>query len=488
MSLFMGIDVGTSSVKVLICDEAGKEISFASQQYDIEIPQQGYAQQDMDHIWEQTIISIKEAISSLSCVDDIKGIGFSGQMHGIVPVDQCGKVIDKAIIWADQRSIEEMEALNQEAYQKINGNRAATGFYGCSLLWLKKHRLDIYQKIDKALLPKDYIRYKMCGVLGSDYSDASATFLFDIEHQCWSEMICSEMGIDMNILPELHASSDICGNVSEECAKLTGLSMNSIIVYGGGDQQMQLIGNGVIQPGTAVANIATSSQIVTVLDSCIHDPNYRTNTFVHALRDRWTIMGACLNGGSALKWIRNNLSITSFDECTRLAKLAPAGSDSLIFLPYLCGERTPHMDPNAKAIFFGLSLSHTSSHMIRAVMEGVVFALKDCIDILEDLNISFDTMIATGGASQHDFWVQLQADIFGKEIHRSKTKEAACLGAGITAAYGLNVYSSLHEAIKQMTPMTNEVFTPNQENHQIYQKQFKKYKQLYENNKNLLEP
>lgn len=486
----MGIDLGTSSVKVLLIDVDGNILGIRANSYEIQSSRSGWAEQDMDKLWEATAAAIRELLAGAG-IDPgcIKGIGLSGQMHGLVLLNRDRKLIRPAIIWIDQRSAPQLEALCRggmdRRFQETTLNTPGTGFYVSSLLWMKEQEPENYRHIWKALLPKDYIRYRLCGTIGTEETDASGTLIFDTSKRVWAELLAERVGLDPQIFPDCHTSCETAGEVTAECARATGLAQGIPVMFGGGDQPMQAVGNGMIGPGIICANIGTGSQLSCVVDRPLFDPAYRTNTFCH-VGGTWTIMGASLNGGIALNWLRDNFfQGNGYASLNHSIEEVPAGSDGLIFLPYLAGERSPHMDSKAKAIFFGLTLRHNYKHFARAVMEGVTFSLREAMEIFYELGISCDRVVASGGGAKSRCWLQIQADILGKEIYTSKCKEEACLGAAMIAGVGAGVYRSLGEACDQLVSYREEVIYPQRKNCEVYENQFQKYRQIYPCNRSL---
>ncbi len=491
MSLYMGIDIGTSSVKTLIINEKGEKLAENQQSYDINKPYISYAEQDINVLWKATKETIKAVISILkSSKNEIASISFSGQMHGLVMVDQYGNSIRDTIIWSDQRSQQEIDEIYNivdiNKYRNLTLNSLSTGFLLSSLMWVKKNEPMNFNKIDKIMLPKDYIRYKLCGEIATDDSDASGSGIYDTANRVWAWELIDQLELPRDIFPECFSSSDIAGVVTDEASTETGLAKGIKVVYGGGDSLMQAVGNGIIEEGILSSNIGTASQISCSLNQPMYDLEFRTNTFCHVDRDKWMIMGANLNGGICQKWLKNNiLGYSTYDEMSDLAASVPPGSEGLLFLPYLNGERTPHNDPNAKAIYFGFTLIHSKAHMIRSTLEGVGFALKNSLEIFTDMGIECKKVIASGGGARSEVLLQIQADMLEKEIHLNYSKEQACVGAAITAAVGIGDFSSYKEACRQMVKFSDKIVYPEQDNIKIYRELYDKYKELYPRNKDL---
>ena len=491
MQYYIGIDLGTSSVKSLLMEEGGRAVDTAQEGYDIIKQEQQYAEQDIDLLCDAALGTIRTLMEKHPETRDyIKGVGYSGQMHGLVMTGKNGKPQRNAIIWADQRSQREIQniysVIPKEEYNQTSLNSLSTGFLISSLMWVKEHEPDVYSKISKVMLPKDYLSYRMCGELGTDMSDASSTVIFDTKNRQWAWDFIDRLGLERELFVPCHESYEIAGEVSAECEALTGLKAGTKIVYGGGDSLMQAVGNGIISPGTLSANIGTASQLACSVGTPLYDIEYRTNTFCHVREDRWMLMGANLSGGVALKWLMKNiLDMHSFDDMTALAEKAPAGSRGLLFLPYLSGERTPYNDPDAKGIYHGLTLSHTKAELIRSTMEGIIFGLKNSLEIFQDMGVEFQRILASGGGARGRLFRQIQADMFGKEIYTSLIQEQACVGAAITAAVGTGGYASYEEACSRIVRLSSDVVTPDVENQKIYEERYQIYKELYPRNKDL---
>jgi xylulokinase len=336
------------------------------------------------------------------------------------------------------------------------------------------------------MLPKDYIKYRLCGAILTDTSDAAGSLAFNNIRLKWSDELIASLGLRREIFPDCQPSTAVVGTVSEEAARLTGLSTHTLVVNGGADSCMQAIGNGIVTPGVFASNIGTAGQISTTAAKPAFDPRLRTNTFAHVIPGHWNIMGACLNSGISLKWfLREILKETDYHKLDAEVAKVPPGGGGLIFLPYLTGERTPHMDPRARGAFFGLTLNHGPAEMARAVMEGVVFALKDCLTIVLDLGVPFEKIIAAGGGAKSDVWLQMQADIFERVVYRSTSTEQACLGAALTAAVGEGAFSGFNEACEAAVHPSAEAFYPNKTSVHAYRDLYEVFRALYSANKAL---
>ncbi|MBO1721592.1 xylulokinase [Extibacter sp. GGCC_0201] len=491
MNYFLGVDIGTSSVKSLLMDAKGHVVGSAQVGYDIIKDRPEYAEQDMEILWEASRKTIADVVKKYPQeAARIQGISYSGQMHGLVMTDAQGRLIRNAIIWADQRSEDEIhriyDVVGEDSYRSVALNSLSTGFLISSLMWVKEHEPDNYEKIRHVMFPKDYIRFRMCGEYGTDMTDASSGAIFDTKRRRWAWELIDRLGIDRDIFPECHESCDVVGTVTKECAEMTGLKQGIKIACGGGDTLMQGVGNGIIGPGTLAANIGTACQISGGFNEPLYDETYRTNTFCHVKEDLWMLMGAHLSGGVALKWLMNEiLYMDTFDEMTAMAAEAPAGSEGLVFLPYLSGERTPYNDPGAKGIYFGMTLRHGREHMIRSTMEGIVFGLRTSIEIFKGLGIEYSKIIASGGGARGRLFLEMQADIFDCDIYTNVGNEQAGIGAAITAAVASGEYADYEEACARLVHMKDTVVTPNRENQKYYEEQFAVYRELYGHNKDL---
>ncbi len=491
MEYFVGIDLGTSSVRAVAVDAAGKTAAAGQCEYDIKKPGLDRAEQDMNQLWEATVLAIRKMLEEKPEIrTQIKGIGFSGQMHGLVMVDQEIRPLGNAIIWADQRTGEQIshiyETVPEEEFGKVFENRLSAGFLLPSLVWVREKEPETYEKIYKVMLPKDYIRYKICGELGTDASDASSTGMWDMKHRTWAYDILKKLDISRDFLVESHESYEEAGRVTEECAGLTGLAKGTFVAYGGGDSLMMELGNGMIRGGLMASTIGTACHLTCALDAPLYDPKLRTNTWCHGGEHLWSIMGAHLSGGVALKWLKNNiLGSESFDAMTALAGEVPAGSEGLLFLPYLNGERTPHNDPNAKAVYLGMTLRHDKRHLIRSTMEGIVYSMKESYAIFRSLGIKGDRIIAAGGGAKSDLFRQIQADMYDCPIYTNQGKEQASIGAAMTAAVGSGYYKDYEEACSQMVHLSSEVTEPIPENVKLYEEEFLRFKEIYFANKAL---
>jgi len=492
MAILLGIDLGTSSVKSILMDETGHLLAIGQEAYSFDIPREGWAEQDPDVWWSASARTIRQALDYARIKpDEIAGIAFSGQMHGLVPLDADGRPVRKAIIWCDQRSSDQVERIRSqigmERLGEITGNPVATGFQLPSLLWMKEHEPDSMDAVRTVLLPKDYVRYRLTGMMSTDLTDAASTLVFDTRRGVWSDELIQALELPRSIFPDVHLPEDPSGGVSGEAGRETGLAVGTPVFHGGADQVMQAVGNGILEAGQISVTIGTGGQVFAPLSGFSYDPQLRSHTFNHVVRDRWYFLGAALSAGLSLRWLRDQiLSGMSYAEMDRVAGQRKPGSDGLVFLPYLSGERTPHMDAEARGLFFGLTLRHGQGHLARAVMEGVVFALRDCLEVYRGLGQRADRVIASGGGAQSPFWLQLQSDILNVEVRTSRMVEQAGVGAAITASVGAGLYAGYREACSQVIRWSDTVYSPDQAAVQVYDAYFKLYQELYVANRTLM--
>ena len=491
MSVLLGIDIGTSSSKVMLL-EAGKGIlGVKALDYDVGMPKENYAEQDPDEWWNAVVWILKELHKDYpDAFSRIDGISLSGQMHGCVVVGKEGQPLRPGIIWLDQRSQKQLDEIYDkfgiEQVKKIIHNRIFTGFAFPSLLWIRENEPQVFEKIDKVLLPKDYIRYKMTGRFGTEASDASSTTGVDIKKRDWAWELIDLFKMPRYIFPKCHESTELAGCITNECARVTGLREGIPVAYGCGDQQAHVIGAGVIEEGIIVSNIGTGGEMSVYSKEDVYDPRMRIHTFCHAIDHAYTIYGAHLCSGMSMKWLKNNvLEMEGFSGMTKMAAEITPGCEGLIYLPYLAGSRTPEMDVSAKGMFFGMQLKHDKRHFIRSVMEGIIYDFRRSQDIFEEIGIRSHKVVACGGGAKSSEWLQIQADILNREVHVCKEKEQACLGACIIAGVSIGAFQSVKDACRQYVSMEERVYKPNQKNVAVYEKNYDLYKRLYKENKSL---
>ena len=486
MRYLLGVDIGTSSAKSVLLSESGDIVAIGQQAYDFDTPRPGWAEQDPEVWWEAAKSTIAQVLQR-SSVDPqaIQGIGFSGQMHGPVFLDREGRSIRAAIIWADQRSTKECRdiytQIGQEGLFETVCNPVDSGFMAATLLWLKTHEPEQYARIDTLLLPKDYVKFRLSGERVTDPSDAGGTSLYDVRARRWSEELFTRLGLSSDMCPRVAPSHEIIGMVSQAAADETGLSAGTPLLNGGNDQTMGALASGAIEEGPVMLTIGTGGTLFTTVDSVVVDRELRMHTYPHCLPDKWHLLGAILAGGLTLKWFRNIVSPAtahSYDDMTREAATAPPGSEGAVFLPYLAGERTPHMDSLARGVMFGITVRHTRAHLIRAIMEGVVFAMRDCLELFKGLNVRPENIIASGGGATSPLWRQIQADVLGLPLVTVKTPEQSATGAAMLAGIGAGIFSSFDDACRQ-TVVYGERVEPIAENIRRYEEYYQFYTSLY---------
>lgn len=492
MSIYLGIDLGTTGLKSLLVREDGTICGVGYREYPISIPATGYAEQAPQDWWRALKESLAEALS-VSGVrpDEIAGIGLSGQMHGMVLTGADDQLLHPAVIWCDQRSVSEVamirERVGLEKLGQWTQNPIGVGFQLCSLLWMREHKPEIYDKTRHVLLPKDYIRFLLTGEYGTEPTDACSTLAFDCAKQDWSAPMLEAFGVDRALLPDAkHLPTDVHGALTAKAAADLGLKPGIPVAYGGGDQPMQAIGNGILAPGTASITLGTGGQVFVPVDKPSYDPQLRTHTFCHAPKDTWYVMGAILNCCLAQNWFFDKvLENHDFREMHRLAAQVAPGSDGLFFLPYLTGERTPHLNPEARGMFFGLTLAHDRASMVRSVVEGISYALTDAMNCIQQLNPTIDRLILSGGGARSDLWKQIISDMLDRPIYTTNMTEEAGIGAAVCAMVGTGAYSSLREACKAIVRYEDGCVTPIREHTEFYRERQQTYRALYEANKHL---
>lgn len=494
MSYIIGIDIGTSATKTVLFEENGTIVCSASEEYPLYQPQNGWAEQNPED-WKKAVLNTLKEVVSQSQVNpsQIKGIGLSGQMHGLVMLDENGEVLRPSIIWCDQRTAEECKEITEkvgaERLIQITANPALTGFTASKILWVRNHEPQIYEKCRHILLPKDYIRYILTGCFATDVSDASGMQLLDIPRRCWSEEILEKLSINPSLLATVYESPEVTGTILPQIASLTGLSPDTIVVGGAGDNAAAAVGTGVVEDGKAFTTIGTSGVVYAHTSQISIDPKGRVHTFCCAVPGCWHVMGVTQGAGLSLKWFRDNFcqdylikareqNVDSYYLMDLDAEKIPVGSRKLLYLPYLMGERTPHLDPDCRGVFFGLSAIHTKADMIRAVMEGVAFSLTDCKEILDGMGTDIHEMIACGGGGTSKLWRQMLADMYGCPVKTISSKEGPALGAAILAGVGAGLYSNVESACKAMIQIEKNC-EPIPQNQTKYQQYHLLYQHLY---------
>jgi len=450
---WMGVDVGTGGTRALLVDAGGKEVAAVTAPHeDMRMEQPLWAEQRPEDWAQAAVQAIRGVLKKAGASgDDVRGIGMSGQMHGLVILDDANAVIRPALIWCDQRSQPQVDFINatlgKEKVLEYIANPMLTGFTLPKLLWVRDHEPRAFERVRKMLLPKDYVRFALTGEFASEVSDASGTAVFDVVHRKWSFEMMDALGLDRGILPTCHESVEISSAISAQAATLTGLKAGTPVVGGGGDQAASAVGNGIVEPGIVSCTLGTSGVVFAHMEKVAYDPQGRVHTFCHAVRDKWHVMGVTQGAGLSLQWLRNQLvSGATYDALTEEAATAPAGSQGLFWLPYLMGERTPHLDAQARGGWIGLTAKHTRADLIRSVIEGVSYSQKDGLDVVEQLGVAVSSVRASGGGARSLFWRQILADVFGKRVARLETQEGSAYGAALLAMVGTGEYTSVPEA------------------------------------------
>jgi xylulokinase len=494
MSYLIGMDIGTSSTRAIIIDEEGKLIASATGEYPLITPKPGWAEQNPEDWWKASIKVIKEVIeTSKISPEDVAGIGPSGQMHGSVFLDRDGNVLRPALLWCDQRTQKQCDEIydifGYDGFIKLSYNKALTGFTAPKILWLRENEPQNYKKIYKILLPKDYIRFKLSGAYATEVSDGSGTILMDIAARTWSDEILSGLEINKSLLPDLYESPEITSKVSAEAAQLTGLLEGTPIVGGAGDQAGGAVGSGIVTPGLISDYIGTSGVVFSYSEDATYDSEGRLHSFCHAVPGKWHLMGVTLAAAGSLKWYGDNFGPSkqimekypdkkSYKLLDLQAENVAPGSDGLIFLPYLSGERTPYADPDARGVFFGISYIHGQDHFVRSILEGVAFSQFDCLSLMREVGITSDKVVLFGGGARSRIWKQIVADIFSTKIVTLNVEEGPSYGGALLAGVGVGIYGSVHEATGKVIKEVEEVL-PVAENIEKYDRIYEIYRSLY---------
>jgi xylulokinase len=484
MNYFLGLDIGTSGTKSLLIDESGRKMASEIAEYPLSTPQPLWAEQNPQHWWDAVVATVRALIKSTGIDSgDIAAIGLSGQMHGSVFLDSANSVLRPAILWCDQRTGVQCEwlinAAGPENLSKYIANPILTGFTAPKIVWLRDNEPDNYAKVAHVLLPKDYIRLQLTGEFATEVSDASGTALFDVANRRWSQEMLYAAEIPPSWMPDCYESIVVSGTVSTLAAQLTGLRAGTPVVGGGGDQAAGAVGCGVVGTGVVSSTIGTSGVVFAFADQPAVDPDLRMHTFCHAVPGKWHIMGVQLSAGGSLRWLRDTLFPGSeYSSLTALAESVPAGSEGLIFLPYLAGERTPHPDPYARGAYVGLTLRHSQGHIVRSTLEGVSFGLRDQFEIFKELGVAVDQVRASGGGAKSRLWNQINADITGYEHVTLSVDEGPALGAALLAAVGSGRFATVEEACNAAVHVTGST-KPNLAQVDEYEKYYEVFRRLY---------
>jgi xylulokinase len=486
----LGIDVGTGGTRALVIDAEGRVIASATEEHQAFASSQiGWAEQDPGDWWRACGVAVRKALAQ-GCLrgDQIACVGLSGQMHGAVLLDEQARVVRPALIWCDVRTEKQSRDLTgrigAERLIQLTCNPALANFTLTKCLWVRENEPENWKRVRSLMLPKDYVRFELTGERATDVADASGTLLFDVAHRRWSKEMLELVQMDESVLPALYESPEICGRISVAGATATGLTSGTPVVAGAGDQAAGAIGMGVVSPGTVSATIGTSGVVLAATGGPALDPGGRLHTFCHAVPGRWLVMGVTQAAGLSLRWFRDQFGLgggdqlESYDSLTAEAANAPPACDGLLWAPYLMGERTPYLDPAARGMLVGLTASHTRAHVIRAILEGVVFSLRDTLTIFQEIDVPVKTIRLGGGGARSALWRQIQADIYGQRVETVEAEEGAAYGAAILAGVGAKVWSSADAACEAVVRVVRGM-RPNSENSPVMEKAYAAYRRIY---------
>jgi xylulokinase len=486
----LGIDIGTGGTRAVLIDETGRVLGSATAEHQpISAPHRGWAEQEPDDWWAAACKAVPQCLTNAKATaDEVESVGLTGQMHGLVMLDADGNVLRPALIWCDQRTEEECREITEKIGAKrlieLTANPALTGFTLPKIWWVQKHEPEIWKRVKKIMLPKDYVRFRLTGAHAIDVADASGTLILDVVNRRWSKEMMAASNLSEEMLPKVLESQEISGKISEAGAKASGLTAGIPVVAGAGDQAAGAVGMGIVRPGAVSATIGTSGVVFAATASPEFDPHGRIHTFCHAVPKRWHVMGVTQAAGFSLRWFRDQFGVggdVSRDPYDRLmdeASHAPSGSDGVLWAPYLMGERTPHLDPNARGALVGLSSTHTRAHVVRAILEGVAYSLRDTLTIFADLKLPAESIRLGGGGARGGLWRQIQADVYGLPVDIVEAEEGPAYGAALLAGVGVGVWSSVDEACDTAVRVATRVH-PNSASAAVMNKQYAAYRKLY---------
>lgn len=494
MAYVLGVDIGTSGTKTVLFDNKGKAISSATQEYPLYTPKNGYAEQEPLDWWNATVTTIRTVLNKSGIKpSDVKGVGISGQMHGLVMLDDSGNVIRRSIIWCDQRTGAEVDEITAKVGHDrliaITANPAITGFTAAKILWVRNNEPENYERCRHILLPKDYIRYMLTGEYATEVSDASGMQLLDVPNRNWSDEVLEKLEIDRSLLATVYESQDVTGTITANASNLTGLSVGTPVVGGAGDNAAAAVGTGVVEDGKAFTTIGSSGVVYAHTSKISIDPKGRVHTFCCAVPGAWHVMGVTQSAGLSLKWLRDNFFHAEMDTAELMgvdpyylmdkqAERVPIGANKLLYMPYLNGERTPHLDPNARGVFFGLSTMHTKADMLRAVLEGVTYSLRDCMEVLREMGLNVSDMMACGGGGTSPLWRQMLADLYNCPVKTTVNTEGPALGVAILAMVAAGMYDSVPQACREIIN-ADKLQNPVSANVPKYEEYYKIYTKIY---------
>ena len=482
----MGIDVGTGGTRALLIDETGAVVASSIHEHEtFASPRSGWAEQDPRDWWKACQGAVRKLLQTSAIpAKEIACIGLSGQMHGAVLLDRNGEVLRPALIWCDQRTTAECRYINDtvgaQRVVELTSNPALTNFTLTKLLWVRTHEPNLWRRFHSFLLPKDYVRLCLTGVRAIDVSDASGTLLLDVAHRRWSDAMVDAVDLNPDCLPALFESQVVVGQITQAAAASTGLKAGTPVVAGAGDQAAGATGMGIVRPGDVSATIGTSGVVFAASDAPVTDPLGRLHTFCHAIPGRWHVMGVTQAAGLSLRWFRENFGVAteSYDQLSAEAAKVPPGSGGVLWAPYLMGERTPHLDPDARAALIGLAADHTRANVIRAIFEGVAFSLKDSLTIFRELHIPVRDIRVGGGGARSPLWRQIQADVYGQAVDTVRAEEGAAYGAALLAGVGAGLWKSVDAACDAVVRVAKHTAVDPVVS-QTMQETYLRYRQLY---------
>jgi len=492
--LVLGLDLGTTGAKAGVVSRDGSVVATATAEYETFTPRPGWAEQRPEDWWEASAGAIRAAVESSGArASDISGVGVSGQMHGAVFLDAEGSVVRPCILWCDQRASAQCDwitdTVGEDGLAALVGNSALAGFTAPKILWLKECEPDSYARVRHVMLPKDYINMRLTGLLATEVSDASGTLLFDVRERDWSVGMLERLDIRREWLPEVLESCDELGAVTPDAAAATGLAAGTVVAAGGADNACGALGMGVIGEGQVAVSIGSSGTVLAPTSRPQVDPRMRLHSFCHAIPGSWYLMGVMLSAGLSLRWFRDEMGEPEVSEAIKsgrdayaqldaTAADAPPGSGGLVFLPYLSGERTPHADPDARGVLFGIDLTKKRAHVVRAVMEGVTYGLKDSLAVMRDMGVPLEVAVSGGGGSRSALWRQMQADIFEMPIRTAGVPDAAMLGAALLGGVASGVYPGVRDACARAVHHKGPL-RPEEATFDAYRTGYRKYRALY---------
>ncbi len=494
----LGIDVGTGGTRAVIMDDRGGIVASATAEHEpFASPKIGWAEQQPQDWWRAARLAVRQAIAQGKLQkEQIACVGFSGQMHGAVMLDGSDQVVRPALIWCDVRTEKQCQELSQqigfERLIQLTCNPPLANFTLTKFLWTRENEPENWSRVRSVMLPKDYVRFRLTGERAIDVADASGTLMLDVARRQWSAEVLQAVEIDRAILPNLYESPEVCGKISAKGAEETGLAAGTPVVAGAGDQAAGAVGMGIVAPGVVSATIGTSGVVFAATDRPALDPAGRLHTFCHAIPGRWHVMGVTQAAGLSLRWFRDTFMSSCaqdgadpYERLTAEAATTPAGADGLLWAPYLMGERTPHLDPNARGVLVGLTASHTRAHVVRAILEGVAFSLKDTFTIFSEMNLPVKRIRLGGGGARSSLWRQIQADVYGDEVEIVEAEEGAAYGAAILAGVGAGLWPSVDKACESVVRVANRV-QPNAANVSAMESNYAAYRRIYPAMKSIL--